>query len=732
MATSPEAPALQIRILGNPDLRSGEAPLAPLESARAVSLLGYLLVHRGAAQPRQRLAFLLWPDSTEAQARTNLRHVLHTLRRGLPGAERFLEVTPSTLRWRAKTPCRLDLADFEQALAAGRLEEAVELYSGDLLEGSYDDWVLEERDRLRSECADALERLGHRHEERANLAAAIRCAERLLRLDPLREDAHRALMRLHDARGDRVRAMRAYHAYAATLQRELGIVPPAPMRAAYEALLFADQDAPPAPHASPTGPPLVGRARERARLTELWRSARRGRAQLVLVSGEPGIGKSRLVEELRSWCAHAGAATAEARAYQAEGAVAYGPVAAWLRSDAIGTRLRRLEHSHLTELARLLPELEAELPDLPRPEPLPEPEQRRRLFAAVTRALIAPGTPLLLVADDLQWFDVPTLQFLHYLVRAETTAPLLVAATARREELDAGDPVGELAAGLQALERFSEIELGRLSRTETGVLAERMLGTPLGASQAARLFADSEGSPLFLVEAVQGAPEGAAASTGGRVQGVIAARLGRLSRPASELAGVAATIGREFSAQVLADAACVGERAFVGALDELWRRGIVRAHEHDVYDFSHGRIREAAYGSLGPAQCRRHHLRVAQALERAHRSDPDGAAGLLAAQYEAAGAADEAAGWNGRAADVAQRQHDHAGAARALERALALCRTLPAGRARDQRELAILTALPAPLNAVDGYRSARLADVHERAVVPVSYTHLTLPTNSRV
>ncbi len=710
------APALNVRLLGTPELRSGEGPAVTLESARAVSLLAYLLVHRGEPHPRQRLAFLLWPESGEAQARTNLRKVLHALRHALPDAERHLDVTPRSLRWREDAPYRLDVADFERALAEDRLEDAVELYTGDLLEGSYDEWVLEERERLRDRFADALERLLVEHEQRGVVAAALDCAERLVRLDPLREAGYSALMRLHDARGDRVRAMRAYHAYAGAAQRELGIVPSAPMRAAYEALLFAAEDpAPPPPGAgSPAGPPLVGRAPERARLGELWRVAQAGRAQLALVTGEPGIGKSRLVEELRSACAQAGALTAEARAYQAEGAVAYGPVVAWLRSDAIGPRLRRLDRSHAAELARLLPELATELPDLPPPAALPEAEQRGRLFAAIARALVAPGAPLLLVADDLQWFDAPSLQFLHYLLRSQAGAPLMVAATARREELDAGHPVAELTAGLQALERLSEIELGRLSRAETGLLAERMLGSPLAQGAAELLFAGSEGNPLFLVEAVQAAP-GDAVEAGGRVQAVIAARLARLSAPAGGLAGIAATIGREFSAAVLADASELGEAAFVGGLDELWRRGIVRAHAHDVYDFSHGRIREAAYDALGPAQRRQHHLRVARALERAHGADPDAAAGLLAAQYEAAGAAAEAVGWYMRSADTAQRRHDHAGAARALERALALCAGLPAGRERDRRELAILTALPAPLNAVEGYGSERLEQVHERA-----------------
>ena len=392
-------PRLDIRLLGSVELRLGSAQLSPPESARAVSLLAYLLVHRGVPQPRRRVAFLLWPDSSEAQARTNLRKALHALRRALPDG--FLDGDTQTLAWRTDAPCDLDLDAFERALAADDPRRAIEAYGGDLLDGSYDEWVLAERERLRDRYADALERLAAGSGD-----AALGYAERLVRHDPLRETGHRALMRLHAARGDRVRAMRAYHAYAAAAQRELGVVPSAAMRGAYEALLLDDDPRPP----PRTAPALVGRADERARLTELWRSAERGRAQLVLVTGEPGIGKSRLVEELRSRCVQTGAVTAEARAYAAEGAVAYAPVIAWLRSAAIAPRLRRLERAQAAELAPLLPEL-------PPSAPISGPEQRTRLFGALAEALLAADTPLLLVADDLQWFDAPTLQFLHYLVR---------------------------------------------------------------------------------------------------------------------------------------------------------------------------------------------------------------------------------------------------------------------------------------------------------------------------
>ena len=207
-----DSTGLRIRLLGELEFRLGERPLPPLGSARAASLLAYLLIHRAAPQPRQRVAFLLWPDSSEPQARTNLRHVLYTLRRALPDADRLLDITPRTLRWRPDAPAWLDIEAFEAALARDDLRAATALYGGDLLAGAYDEWLHGERERLRGLQVAALDRLAGRLEAAGETAEAIAVAERLLRHDPLREDAHRRLMRLHAARGDRARALRAYHA----------------------------------------------------------------------------------------------------------------------------------------------------------------------------------------------------------------------------------------------------------------------------------------------------------------------------------------------------------------------------------------------------------------------------------------------------------------------------------------------------------------------------------------
>jgi DNA-binding SARP family transcriptional activator len=721
---------LRVRLLGGFGLRLGGIQLPPLESARAESLLAYLLLHHDAPQSRQHLAFLLWPDSSEPQARTNLRHVLHNLRRVLPELDRLLDVTPRTLQWRADHPLWLDVGSFEAAMARAdgaaddgglaALREAVALYAGDLLEGCYDEWLLGERERLRQRHLAALERLVALLEARGgDQAEAIRHAERALRLNPLREQTYQALMRLHAARGDRARALRTYHACAAVLERELGAQPSAATRAAYEASL------PPEPAdagrgAGPVaGAPLVGRAAERARLADLWHQTEQGQAQLVLVTGEPGIGKTRLIEELRRWCAHRGAVTAQARAYPAEGDLAYGLVVAWLRAGALRSGVQRLDPARRAELARLLPELLAAEPEPARPLRLPDGDPRRRLFDALAAAILAAQRPLLLVADDLQWCDRDTLQFLHYLLRLEPAPRLLVAATARREELDPAHPMNDLVAGLQALDRVVELELARLSRQETAALAEWLAGGPLDGPAADRLHDETEGNPLFVVEALRAGwagdrPGGAGLSP--KVQAVIESRLARLAAPAQELVGVAATIGREFTAELLARVSGADQDALVGGLDELWRRRIVREQGVDAYDFSHDKIREVAYLALGPARRRQHHLHVAQALERLHPADPGPFSAQLATHYDRAGAAEQAIAWYAEAAAAAQRLHANLEAVRLMERGLDLVVALPDAEQRDRRELALRTALLAPLGAVEGFASSRLQAQQWRAL----------------
>jgi DNA-binding SARP family transcriptional activator len=750
---------VRVRLLGELDVRVADGRAVPPLPARAASLLAYLVLHAGARHPRQRLAFLLWPDSTESQARTNLRNVLHLLRRALPEAERFLEVTPATLSWTAGAGCWVDVAAFADAVAAGAraaaagdeqaraaaLRAAVDLYAGDLLEGCYDEWLAGERERIRDSYLAVLRELTRSLVSAGHHAEAVRAGRQLVREEPLSEEHHRLLIAAHEAAGDRAGAVRAYHECAAVLEQELSVAPSPATREALARVMGADgvAGAPVggSPVASrPPGHGLVGRRPELERLAGRWREAEEGRAHMVLVTGEAGVGKTRLVDELASWCDHRGALVARARSYATEGELGRGLVISWLRSPGVAAHLRRAPEADRAELGRLVPEL---APGGAKVAPGGgEGDQRLRLLEAVARGLSASGRPLLLVADDAHWADGPSLQAVHYLVRSRSSGPrssgprssgsrssgsrssgppphlpVLIVATARTDELDERHPLAALVAALHQLDRVEEVSLGRLGPSETLELARELAGPGFGEARAGALHDETEGNPLFVVEAIRAGWDG----TAGRppltpkLHAVVTARLRRLSEPAGHLLGVAATVGRAFTAELVGQAAGMDDLELVRALDELWRRHLIREHDADAYDFSHGKIRDVAYDGLSPATRRRNHLRVAEALVALHPADPGVVSGQVAANYDRAGRSADAVAWYVRAAAQAMRLSAEAEAVRVLERAGALLPSLPeAARAGCERE--ILAVLPTAVAGVEGYTSDRLAEAQQRAL----------------
>ncbi len=329
---------------------------------RLQRLLVYLLLHRHHPRPRQQIAFTLWPDTNEEQALKNLRTLLTRLRQSLPDLDRYLETSTYALQWRPDAPCHLDVASFEDACAA-----AVDAKQRGHRRGD----CRAEDVRLRStpaisrragttsgSCPNAsgcaictrmsctnwpisLQQTGRRRE-------ALGYAQQLLRADPLHEAAYRLLMQLHLDLNDSAAALRAYHTCATTLRNELGVDPSPATHALYLRSLGSDDEpaAPqpePAMESAPDGTPgaiaLVGRQAEWETLRRTWQTAASGRAQVVLISGEAGIGKTRLAEEMLAWVGRQGAATvAVARCYAGGGSLAYAPVAEWLRSPTCSER----------------------------------------------------------------------------------------------------------------------------------------------------------------------------------------------------------------------------------------------------------------------------------------------------------------------------------------------------------------------------------------------------------
>jgi DNA-binding SARP family transcriptional activator len=684
-------PHLDIQLLGHFRLSLDGRPLTEVNTSRLQTLLAYLLLKCQEPQRRQHVAFFFWPDTSEGQALTNLRGALTRLRRNLEEADLFLRADRQILQWLPDAPFTLDVAEFEKASATARTavewQRAVDLYQGPLLPGYYDEWLEPERERLQQCFLKAGSTLLELQENERSYSSAVETAQQLLRYDPLHEATYRSLMRLHAKKGAKADALRTYHKCVTLLQEELGVTPEQATRDLYEQLFRAEPDKlwEPAPEPDMDVTPLVGRDDELEELKRAWRTAASGRATMVVISGEAGVGKSRLAGELLQWVQRQGDLSVTTRSYEAEGELAYGPLLAWLRAPGLQSAWRKLPETTLTELARLLPELLIERLDLPAPTPAIQSWQRQRLFEALAQAILARSRPLLLHIDDLQWCDRGSLEWLHFLLRYAPRAPLLVAAAYRPEEISEGHPVVTLRRALQRSHQLKVVQLQRLAEADTASLARRLAGRPLDASERERIYRETEGNPLFVIEMLRNGLPGEH-SLPPTIQTMIQARFSRLSDQARELMEQAAVIGRAFEFDLLAATSDVDEERLVAALDELWHRRIIREHGGAEYDFSHDKLREVAYTDLSQARRRLLHRHVAQALEMLHVSQIEAYSGQIAAHYERAQMPREAIPHYQRAARAAQQLHAYVEAIEHVQRGLDLLAALPASTPTSWRQ----------------------------------------------
>ncbi len=708
-------PRLRLELLGGFRVLTDSRFASRAPSARQQELIAFLILHaRRAPVPRPRIAGSLWPESNDAQALTNLRRELHHLRDAWPGLEALIDVGSRTLAWRDDAGVPVDIVAFEQAAERGlagdraALHDAARLYQGDLLPDLTVEWIETDREQLRQRAKGVLSRLIATLEQERAYGEAIERAQQLSRLDPLEEQAWCTLMRCHARRGDRATALHLYQQWAAILKRELGAQPSAATRATYREILDLN-DAPPSPAPPRTSVyPLVGRHTEFRTLLNAWSVAATGRPSLVLIRGEAGIGKSRLAEELIDWCRLETITAVTARCYAGEGRLAYAPIASWLKSDALQPTLRTLDEAWLTDVARLHPMLVTARPDVTTPVLQLESWQRLRFFEALGQAFRS-AAPLVLVLDDLQWADADTIEWLHYFLRSASGSACLVVATVRAEEEQDNPPLGRLLGQLRHDDLLTTIALGPLDEAATALLAGAVAERSLDEATQARTYRDTEGHPLFIIERGRMELAGqAGTSTVGelsRVQSVVAARLALLSDEARTTAEVAAAVGRDFQFDLLARASDLEEPVLVRALDELWRRHIVRVQAEERWDFSHDRIREVAYSGIGPARRRLIHRRIAQGMELLFAGRLDEVSASLAVHLDRGGQPARAVPFLERAAAVATRVSANEDAIRCLNYALSLLETLPVSRERDERELSIRSSLSVALNSVRGYAS---------------------------
>lgn len=641
---------LELRVLGELELvRAGKALALPA-SRKSRALLAYLVV-TACPHLRESLCDLLWlgPDDPRAALRWSLTKI-----RGLVDTGKTTRLVADRERVAFEPAgASVDLLEARRLVTGqgeapqaptGALLRAADLFRGELLAGldlpdcyRYHEWCIAEREAARalrvSILSALIERLSGTPE------AALVHARTRVSINPLSEAAHVDVVVLLARLGRKREALAQYETCARILAAELG-TKPSP-RLIHARSLVGPQRAAAAPPAteaaagisaapvetprSTVRQPLVGRHGERAEIVErIAAAADHAAPAALLFLGEPGMGKTRLLEVVADAARARGGGVLAGRAFEGEMVRPYGPWVDALRSAALGPAVEGLRG----DLAALLPELGADGAGV----------DRNRLFGAVGQLVtrLANRAPLAIVLDDLQWLDEASAALLHHLVR-NPPAGVFIASGARTAELSDNAPVQRLVRALSRERRLVERPLAPLDEAEVALLVRESVRAGVEGVDAAQVFARSGGNPYFTVE-IAGAlargddvvPESLAA--------MIDERLARLDPVTRNLVPWAAAMRRGFDLERLAQASGVAPGDLLSAVGELEHHRILVVTEAPGgagYDFAHDLVRERAYRALSEPRRRLIHRQIARVLSKA--GALDGASGGEVAHHAALG-----------------------------------------------------------------------------------------------
>jgi DNA-binding SARP family transcriptional activator/tetratricopeptide (TPR) repeat protein len=639
---------LRARLFGPMTLDIDGGAVPEIAGLRPRSLLAWLLMEPG-HHARAHVAARFWPDVLDTSARASLRNALSTIRAALDAADgvRYLEADRVSVGIAAGLPREVDVERFARLTDAGdpvSLARAFALADAPLLSDLADDWVLEARDEWRDRLVGVALRLADHAEARGDAAEAIAWTRRALRHARLREAVHRTLMERLAAAGDRAEALEAYARLTAILAAEFG-TPPSEATRALAARLRADERSGGATAARPTGPateiapacpppiagrpPLIGRARELGVLTASWERTCAGAGGVALVTGAPGIGKSRLVAELGERAVASGGRRAVGAVLDLDGAPPLGP---W--SDAL--------HQLVQDGPR--PPPDAAWPDdlvhvcrtaetvwgrrASRLGAAPEIE-RMRLFETLIAALAwwAADRPLLVVLEDLQRMDAASVALLAAVSRRAPAWPMLLVVTGR----DGDERVAVTADALRRADALgAQVALAPLPDRDIAAIVAAVAPS-LDPSACRRVVEAAGGMPLLAREAAHATAAGADPAEG--LAEWVRGPLARLSDPARRLVDLVAAAGRPLERGEAAE--LVGARALTAALEEACAVRLLDDREDRRIAFHHALVRDACYAALPAAHRAGRHGELADAmLARSSRSVAEIARHLLLAHRD--------------------------------------------------------------------------------------------------
>jgi predicted ATPase/DNA-binding SARP family transcriptional activator len=703
---------LHLALLGTPEVRHAGQDVT-FRTRKALALLIYLVV-KGGLHSREKLTALFWPESDEEQSRATLRSTLVYVRKTLgemsnPAMSHLL-VEHDTIGFNSASDFDLDLNTLQTAWQLARtssgtprgqgvhgeeahdnvlpqLQQAVILYRGDFLEGFYvgdapdfEEWIGTERAYWHRRMDAIFYRLSQVQFERGEISDAIDTTTRWISHDPFNELVYRRLMQVHFVAGGRTAALQTYDTCRAMLAREFNARPAPETEALAERIRVKDAPRRKLPPASreqsqaslvvapilAVEPPLIGRGNEHSQLVTISHTVLSTGPQVVALTGEAGIGKTRLATAFLHWAQAQGADVLQGQAFEAGGRLPYQPLVEALRGrlareDALGALLTA---PWLAELCRLIPELRERSPDLPFP-PSDEATAQTRLFESVARLCqaLAKRAPLVVLIDDLQWADASSLDVLHYLCRrwAESKSPILLLLNVRSETLAITPELAEWLSGLGRDLPVTRLALDPLTPEETVQLIRSLAPEEL-TGQAQRpdverfgrwLYAETGGQPFFLLEtlktlvergilAVQTTEDGAPAIDIALalrnerlvrgilppgVREVIRARLARLPSNVLSLLTAGAVLGKSFPFEQMCQVTGINESEGLPALEallagnllvEVGNEGSIPGEERFV--FAHDKIRDVVYTEAGSTRRRLFHRRALETLQAASAS----------------------------------------------------------------------------------------------------------------
>jgi DNA-binding SARP family transcriptional activator len=669
------------------------------------------LLHANETLSTDRLIDELWGERPPANAAKTVQMQISRLRKALAdeagSASAGVVVTRERGYELTLDPERLDSHRFARLVAEGRselaggrperaasaLEEALSLWRGaPLAEFAYEPFAQREIARLDDLRAAALEQLIEAKLALGGHAEVVGQLEALIGEYPYRERLRAQLMLALYRSERQADALQAYQDARRTLVEELGIEPGERLRELERAILAQDPelhlaaeepaDAEPAVETPRSA--FVGRERELAELVGGLDDAFAGRGRLFLLVGEPGIGKSRLAEELIAQAKARGARVLVGRCWEAGGAPAYWP---WVQSlrpylrDTDAESLRSQLRGGAADVARLFPELRDLLADLPlAPPPLESEGARFRLFDSMTAFLksAAAKRPLVLVLDDLHAADEPSLLLLQFVARELGESRLLIVGAYRDVDPTLSDPLTTTVTELAREPVTRTLALVGLGEADVARFIEAAAPGASAAELGPVVHAETEGNPLFVGEIVRllaaerGLDEPAMTPLAipESVREVIGRRLRHLSDECNRLLAQASVLGREFDLDALAGVSGLGRGAILELLDEGVEARVVSEVPGVIgrMRFAHALIREAAYHRLSRSRRVQLHRQVGEALEALYSPDLETHLAELAHHFF-----ESAAGGNGeKAVDYARRAGSRAVAVLAYEEAVRL------------------------------------------------------------